>query len=288
MKLNTAAIFKLILNNSKTTSIVAGLIIIILLGFIDLRIDYRLNLSIFYILPIILVTWSAGYKIGLIFSFICSCFWFLESYFSYFLQYPTPIIMWNLTVRLVFFIIIVLIIHFFKNERRNARYDFLTKIPNRRYFDELLYTEMQRSMRYKHPMTIVYMDVDDFKIVNDKHGHQTGDNLLRIVASVIKRNIRSTDVAARLGGDEFGIILIETNKKAALEITQKLKEKLIRSMEEAVFPVTFSFGVVTFKKFPSTPREILKLADDCMYRAKKEGKNKIRQKVVAKKNNNLE
>lgn len=269
------------LHKSKAFSILIGTFLVMLFGFIDLSIDYRISFSIFYVLPIIFVTWHTDYKIGFVFSFLSSCFWFMAAYFSYSPQYPIPILLWNSIVRFGFFIIITYTIHIFKNERRNARYDSLTKIPNRRFFDELFYAEMKRSIRYKHPMTIVYMDVDDFKTINDMHGHYTGDNLLKIVASVIKKNIRSTDIVARLGGDEFGIILIETNKKAALEITQKLKEKLISSMEEAVFPVTFSFGVVTFRKFPPTIREMLKMADDCMYKAKKEGKNKIEQRVVA-------
>jgi diguanylate cyclase (GGDEF)-like protein len=132
------------------------------------------------------------------------------------------------------------------------------------------------------------MDVDNFKSVNDTLGHQTGDNLLKIVSSIIKENIRSTDIVARLGGDEFVIILVETNENPALEIIQKVQKELLSAMEYKLYPVTFSFGIVTFKKFPKTAREMLKLADDCMYKAKKEGKNKIRQRIVAKKINNLE
>jgi diguanylate cyclase (GGDEF)-like protein len=279
MKFN---IYEFLLNKSKATSILIGFILVIILGFVDLTIDYRVSFSIFYVLPIILMTWNTGFRTGTVFSFLSSCFWFIAAFLSYNSQFPILILIWNSIVRFGFFIIISYTIYIFKDERKNARHDFLTKIPNRRYFSELFQTEIQRSIRYGHPLTIAYMDIDNFKTVNDVLGHQTGDNLLKIVSSVIKKNIRSTDIVARLGGDEFAIILLETTENPALEIIQKVQKELLNAMEDKAYPVTFSFGLVTFKKFPKSAREMLKIADDCMYKAKKEGKNTIKRRVVVK------
>jgi diguanylate cyclase (GGDEF)-like protein len=275
-------IHEIIFNKSKIVNTFLGLFIIIILWFIDLFLDYRISFSIFYVLPVILVTWNSGYKAGLIFSFLCSCLWFIAAYISGSTHYPIPILIWNSIVRLSFFIIISYTINIFKEERKNARFDFLTKIPNRRYFSELFRAEIYRSVRYGHPLSIAYMDIDNFKTVNDKLGHQTGDNLLKIVSKTIKNNVRSTDIVARLGRDEFVILLIETTENPALELIQKVQNELLRVVKKKAYLVTFSFGLVTFMKFPKTAREMLKIADDCMYKAKKEGKNKIAIRVMAK------
>jgi diguanylate cyclase (GGDEF)-like protein len=274
--------YKIIINNSKGISILVGAILIIILGIIDLSIDYRISFSIFYVLPVLFVTWNSGFRTGLIFAFLSSCFWFAAAFYSHNSQYPIPILVWNSVVRFSFFIIIAYTIHILKNERKNARFDFLTRIPNRRFFDELFHAEVQRSIRYGHPLTIAYMDVDNFKTINDTLGHQIGDNLLKIVSHTIKKHIRSTDIVARLGGDEFAIILLETSENPGLRIIKKVQKELRAVMNDKSFPVTFSFGLVTFRKFPKTEREMLKIADDYMYKAKKEGKNKIRRRVLAK------
>lgn len=124
------------------------------------------------------------------------------------------------------------------------------------------------------------MDVDNFKTINDIHGHQYGDTLLETISQCIGKNIRSTDVVARLGGDEFAILLIETGGIHALRIIKKVRLKLNRMMKENLWPVTFSFGVVTFRNFELKTMDMLNIADGCMYEAKKTGKNLIKQKII--------
>jgi diguanylate cyclase (GGDEF)-like protein len=218
--------------------------------------------------------------VGLVFSMLASSLWFFAAFISHPSEYPLTILIWNTVVRLTFFLIITHTIHYFHNERKNARFDFLTMIPNHRYFTEIFQAEVERSIRYGFTLTLVYMDVDNFKSVNDVMGHQSGDNLLKLVSSVIRKNIRSTDMVARLGGDEFAVMLLQTDEKTALKIIKKLQMKLLEVVGKEGYPVTFSFGVVTFHRFPDTAREMIKIADDCMYNAKKSGKNRIRKKVV--------
>ncbi len=226
-----------------------------------------------------LVKSGEQYK-GILFSILSSMMWLAAEVISRKHQLPMPILFWNSGVRLGFFIIITLVLHYFKSERENARLDFLTKIPNRRQFEEVLQMEFQRGARYSHPLTIIYMDIDNFKVINDSLGHHEGDSLLVEASSVIKRSIRSTDFVSRLGGDEFSLILIETDDQQARSIVNKLRTDLLHAMEKKSWPVTFSFGVVSFHKYPKTVREMIRLADTCMYNAKRGGKNIIKMKVV--------
>jgi diguanylate cyclase (GGDEF)-like protein len=273
--INTISSYK-----SKIYIILLGSGLVLLLGALDSLIDYRVSFSIFYVLPVVLVTWYAGFMIGIIFSILSTCMWFFAATVSRNHQIPLAILSWNSVVRLGFFIIISSVLHYFKSERENARIDFLTRISNRRHFEETLLLETERSARYKHPLTVVYMDIDNFKMINDNLGHHEGDKLLVTVSSVMKNAMRSSDLISRIGGDEFAFILIETDEQQAKRIINKIKLELLRAMESKTWPVAFSFGVVTFHRFPKTTREMLKIADDCMYNAKQAGKNTIKMKVV--------
>jgi diguanylate cyclase (GGDEF)-like protein len=257
-----------------------GFILVLLFGFIDSLIDYRVSFSIFYVLPVVLVTWHAGIKIGILFSVLSSAMWFVAAVISHKHQIPFAIVAWNSIVRLGFFIIISSVLHYFKVERENAQIDFLTGISNRRHFEEMLSIEIQRSDRYNHPLTIVYMDMDNFKAINDNLGHRAGDNFLTTISSIVNSTIRSTDFIARLGGDEFAILLVETNEDEAKKFIKKIQYELLLSMETHTFPVTFSFGIVTFYSFTRNISEMMHIADTCMYHSKKAGKNKISLKVV--------
>ncbi len=260
--------------------IIFGFSLILLIGLIDSWVDYRVSFSIFYVIPVVLVTWYTKLKEGIFFSILSSLMWLAAEVISRNHQLPMPILFWNSGVRLGFFIIITLVLHYFKSERENARLDFLTKIPNRRQFEEVLQMEAQRGERYGHPLTLIYMDIDNFKVVNDSLGHHEGDRLLVAASSVIKRSIRSTDFVSRLGGDEFSLIMIETNEQQARSIVNKLNDDLLHAMEKRSWPVTFSFGIVSFYRYPKTVREMIRMADASMYNAKRGGKNIIKTKVI--------
>jgi diguanylate cyclase (GGDEF)-like protein len=135
--------------------------------------------------------------------------------------------------------------------------------------------EITRARRYNRPLTLLYIDLDNFKQVNDAFGHETGDELLVEVAATIRCNVRATDLVARLGGDEFALLLTETNREAGLVVTNKLRETLLRAMQERNWPVTFSIGVVSFTVPPASVEEMVKQADEVMYSVKQRGKNSI-------------
>ncbi len=160
------------------------------------------------------------------------------------------------------------------NERLNllATTDGLTGVLNHRSFQEHLVIEIDRSWRSGEPLSIAFLDVDHFKAFNDKHGHQAGDNALRVVAATLVGACRTMDVVARYGGEEFAIIFPRTALSAAFETTERLRHAIERIQLETG-PITASFGVATLGEVMSK-EELINTADRAMYRSKTEGRNR--------------
>jgi diguanylate cyclase (GGDEF)-like protein len=158
--------------------------------------------------------------------------------------------------------------------------DPLTGLPNRRYLEERITEEVNRSKRYQYPMSFLMIDIDDFKQYNDKSGHQAGDLALQITAHGLKGALRSADVASRYGGEEFCILLPQTPLAEAGVIAERIRERI----EQTHYPhaktqplgaVTISIGVATFSPSINTAEQIIWAADRALYDAKNHGKNRI-------------
>ena len=160
-------------------------------------------------------------------------------------------------------------------ERRLARFDHLTGVLNGRAFQEILEAEVQRSLRYHHPLTLAYLDCDNFKPVNDQYGHEVGDRVLRILAQTIQGNLRQSDRIARVGGDEFVVLLPTISCASAQQVFDKLQDKVSQAMKANAWPVTLSVGAVTYDEPDLAADVMLKEADRLMYESKKGGKNRI-------------
>ena len=174
-----------------------------------------------------------------------------------------------------------------QRESELAHIDYLTGAINMRFFYELAGIEIDRFQRYGHPFTLCYIDLDDFKTVNDKFGHATGDLVLSIVADSIKKQIRKTDIFARLGGDEFALLLPETSADAARVAISKIRVEFLKQMQQSNWPVTFSMGVLTCNLHPVSVEELVRQADEVMYQSKDSGKNIIKYSAY-KKNSPIE
>lgn len=160
----------------------------------------------------------------------------------------------------------------FIRERSLSRTDSLTGIANRLGFHRRLEHEMLRHNRAVRPMTLAYIDCDDFKAVNDRWGHDEGDRVLLAVASALRTTLRKTDSCARLGGDEFAVLLPETSEAQASLVLDKLVNILNGAMVAGRWPVGFSVGAVVFTACPTDSSQALDLADRIMYSVKKSGK----------------
>ncbi len=247
---------------------------------IDFYLEPGISLLVFYLFPVFLATWYGGKTAGMTISLLCAAAWFFSDVLGN-VTYTHPVIpFWNLTVTLGVFIIVSASLHLLKESLRRAnelaRTDPLTGAANRRAFFEIAGTELKRMNRYKRPFTIAYLDLDEFKHVNDHLGHEAGDMLLRCVASTIKNNIRSSDLLARIGGDEFVILLPETNEDQAQAVVQKIGVSLQTALRKENWAVSYGIGVVTYIRPPATVDDMLVKADHMLYAAKREGKNKVR------------
>jgi diguanylate cyclase (GGDEF)-like protein len=165
-------------------------------------------------------------------------------------------------------------------ERELSRTDPVTGIPNRRAFCEVAEVELERARRRRTAVSLAFLDVDDFKRVNDTRGHAAGDLLLRVIAVTLQSSVRSTDVVARLGGDEFAVLLPEADEAACRAVFGRLLAWLGPEAAQHGFNVTFSAGVTTFPASPLTVDELLEAADRVMYGVKLGSKDGIRYEVV--------
>ena len=165
---------------------------------------------------------------------------------------------------------------------RQALVDGLTGLGNRRQCEETLAAEISRAERFGDPVALVVADLDDFKVVNDRHGHAVGDAVLREFAAVLEQRVREVDLAARWGGEEFVLVLPGTDVDGGAQLAERIRaaveERLVLSPEGEPIHITASFGVAAFPE-GATPQELFAAADAALYEAKRSGKNRVETAV---------
>jgi len=173
-----------------------------------------------------------------------------------------------------------------QNLKRLSIIDMLTKVNNRRSFDQEIIRELSRASRNKTPLSCLFIDLDYFKLVNDNFGHQIGDKVLRSVGLLLKQSLRKTDFVARYGGEEFAILLPNCDEEKAIEIGNQLRNKIlhmvIHNNDNEPFRISASIGVTScrygsfaFDNLDAQAHALLKAADDAVYQAKEKGRNRI-------------
>jgi diguanylate cyclase (GGDEF)-like protein len=163
-----------------------------------------------------------------------------------------------------------------KTEKKKADTDGLTGLFNRRYFNEQIEEAVYRALERKSALSLILMDLDDFKHYNDTYGHPAGDQLLKIVANTLTGAVRDHDIVARYGGEEFAIILKDTSNQLAVDIAERVRLAVATLPKGAMkCPVTLSLGVATMPDHATDRAALLEYADSSLYQAKKSGKNKV-------------
>ena len=250
-----------------------------LIGLVDWVTGFEISFGFFYLLPVAFAAWYIGTPAGIAVSLLSASVWF-AAYDLAGGSHTSPVILyWNAATRFGFFFVVAALLGKLRRlltfERSLSRLDFLTGVLNSRAFGELATAEILRAKRYPHPFTVAYIDLDNFKTVNDGMGHSTGDTLLCTVADVMRRALRATDVVARLGGDEFAVLMPETDGDAARVGIEKLQTMLLSEMQRHGWPVTFSIGALTCRTPPATADQLITLADNLMYDVKHGSKNAV-------------
>jgi len=260
-------------------ALVIGFVLFIAIVATDYLTPYELNLTPFYLFVVLLVTWNSGWQWGLGFSVLCIV---AEGSTDLLTGHPYPEQIYfyiDNANRLVIYLVAWGLISQLKiqheREKDSARRDYLTGLLNQKGFYEAFSVEIARHRRENSPMSVAFLDCDNFKEVNDGRGHNEGDRLLTNLAQTMRANLRKTDVIGRLGGDEVAIVLSKTDKDHAAHVIDKLRRELNAAMAEHGWPVTFSIGVGIFASVPQSEDEIISFTDKLMYRVKSSGKNNV-------------
>lgn len=164
--------------------------------------------------------------------------------------------------------------------KRDAAYDSLTGLYNRHYFEDSLRHEAERCQRYQLTCSLLLLDLDEFKEINDEYGHRVGDQTLRLMGALIRRHVRAADTACRYGGDEFTVIFSDTSREEALNVSERIRVDVEESFERnAVYgqflEVTVSGGLASIPLDADAPERLFALADGALYEAKHQGSNQI-------------
>jgi diguanylate cyclase (GGDEF)-like protein len=243
----------------------------------------EIRLGILYFIPVLVVTWSDGLVWGIAFAGGTSLLRYVVGLDQMPVETPTPIRLGSEAAYLV--VLAVAMAGLAKLQRTQtllemlASHDPLTGALNAQSFSERLGQELGRNRRYHRPLAVLYLDLDDFKAVNDRHGHETGDAVLRLVADATRRAVRQSDIVGRLGGDEFAVLMPETEGPVAQAAATRLAAS-IRQGFRGTPSVTVSIGVVSAPDAGVEAEELLRRADQAMYEAKRGGKDRIVQVTV--------
>ena len=261
-----------------------ALFLVVVLGLLDQLESHFLSLLIFYLIPISIAAWLVSQWAGLFMLVMSIGFWVADDVVSSHSYLRPEVPYWDIASKVVFCVIFIRILHSLqislRSEKERARIDHLTGVANSRHFFELAEREINRANRYTRPVSLAYMDLDNFKSVNDTHGHKAGDELLKVVAGALKKAVRTSDIVARVGGDEFAVLFPETGFAGVERVAPRIKQSITEAMKQRGWPVTPTIGVVTCAHPKCKFDALMTAADNLMYSAKKSGKNSIKHEEI--------
>ena len=248
----------------------------LLLYVLETRVPPDIRIGMFYLVPVLIATWFEGALWG----GLCVAATVILRMGLEVAQAGTPLHLGALH-QSTFVVVAGIAMFGFRHMRRTqdelermATHDFLTSTLNAGAFTRRLTRELQRNRRYRRPGALLYIDLDNFKGLNDAHGHQTGDAVLRLTAEALHRALREVDVVGRLGGDEFAVLMPETDGALAAAASRRLSDG-IKGAFNGTPAVTASIGIVEFVDTAASAEDLLRRADQAMYEAKRAGKNQI-------------
>ena len=247
------------------------------ISIVDYITGSQITFALFYLFPVAITAWFSNKNTAIAISLFSAVTWLAVDYFLNRIHPNLLIYAWNYLSRFILLIIIILLLRTLKilllEKHDLSREDPITKSLNLRAFREIGEIEISRAIRYGYALSLAYIDVDNFKAINDTRGHDAGNKLLCAVVDAIRENLRDSDIVARVGGDEFVLLLPVTHQASAQIVIAKIQNHLMSIMDKNDWPVTFSFGVLTCIENIPTIDRIIAMADRLMYSVKKSSKN---------------
>lgn len=240
----------------------------------------RIEFHIFFLLPVLAAAWLGGTLNGVVAAIFALACWMTADWMEFGPDSLSRPALFNDIARLAVFLLMIWLTGRLRlalqRETDSARTDPLTGLANRRSFIEAIDHEIQRSARSQEPITILFIDLDHFKAVNDQQGHAAGDQLLRETAACLRHHVRPSDTVGRLGGDEFAVLCPAVAGNAARLGAERLHGQLIAAMQALQSPVTFSVGAASFHDRMMSATQLISTADTLMYEVKRSGRNAVR------------
>ncbi len=266
-------------SQSRVNLVIFSVLLVLILGAVDYLTGFKLTILLFYLLPVSIVSWEVGPLAGLSISALSTLTWGLSNILAGEAFSGAFIVAWNAVTMLFFFIAMSLVLSALRrsldDERHLARTDPLTGVLNRRAFYEFVNTHILFSQSTPPGCTLVYLDLDNFKMINDTFGHSVGDIVLVTAVDTIALCLGSEDILARMGGDEFIILTMETEPQALTKKMAWLYRELTATMQAQEWPITFSIGVLSFHKPAASVSQMITLVDRLMYQVKSTSKNGV-------------
>lgn len=262
-----------------TQGVLIGASLLLVIGILDTRLSYEFDLATFYIVPILLLAWVNGRAAGWAATIISSAIQTVTD-----IGHARPVShigvhIWSFASHMIIFGLLVELALQLRSalvaERALARRDLLTGLANRRGWYELAERALARAQRGGERLTILSIDCDGFKAINDTYGHHGGDQVLRAVGDGLRCAVRRSDIAARIGGDEFVLLLALGPNDTVPPLVERVAAALNASMRRGGWQVTFSIGAVTFSAPPETVDALMRRADALMYTVKAGGKDGV-------------
>ncbi len=251
---------------------------VLLIAAVDYATGIEARVYPLYYLPIALGAWQISTRIGVLFATLSTALWL----FAMSMAGPgwsVEIYAVNVVTQAVSFFLVSLLVSNIsirlQKERELSQTDGLTGLKNARSFREFGEFAVSSAQRTGRPFTLAYLDLDNFKKLNDTLGHEVGDQALKVVGSALTAQTRKSDIVARMGGDEFVVFLPDTPEAAATSLLERLAVSVGKDMQEHGWPITVSIGANVFLEIPDSLAIAIERADAVMYRAKRAGKNRV-------------
>jgi diguanylate cyclase (GGDEF)-like protein len=258
-----------------------------LIGWVDYVTGPDIGLSLLYLIPVALAGWYGGVTVAIFIGSFAGTVWLSADLAWRDSETAIAISVWNAFTRYVIYVsegVLLALVHRDREKLRKlvahqatlARTDSGTSLPNARAFMEAIEAELEAARETGDPVCVAYLDLDNFKSINDRFGHAAGDEVLQRVATALKRSIRGHDVAARLGGDEFAVLL----RGVEPDVAQKVGERIAARIREigagyAEAALGATLGLAYFRAVPENASVLLRAADGAMYAGKTTGKGQV-------------